>query len=171
MNALRTRKVAQFMTGRITDVAKLGTDLVRAGNFVANAAPKLTPQLLKGASWIGSVPKKLRLAAILALTVGGTAYAWAKSHEDIEKKLVEDGFWDPVKRDVTSKMIERFSAMKDEEKRLFIGALYTHFVERIESTAPMSDAHFENGVYGFVVNTEAEQASLWTVLNAHDPEF
>ena len=146
--------LAKFATSRIVDVAKLGASASRYGIAAAQATGKLMPQALKALPLITKLPSKPRVAAILGITLAGGAYAYAKSHEDIEKKLVEDGFWDPVKQDITPKLKTVFASMDGEKKRLFIGALYTHFVERLEPKAPNSDSHFIDGVYSLVVDNK-----------------
>jgi hypothetical protein len=163
--------ITKFMTSRITDVAKLTGSLSRYGIAATRATGKLAPQALKALPLISKLPTKIKVVAILALTLGGSAYAYAKSHEDIEKKLVEDWFWDPVKQDITPKLKTAFASMDTEKKRLFIGALYTYFVERLEPKAPNSDSHFIDGVYSLVVDKKDQVWSLWTILHAHDAHF
>jgi hypothetical protein len=174
LNAARTwgvRWVGGAMISRVTDVARLGTDVVRVGNFMKHAAPKLTPQIggiLRAAS---AMPKKLRIATVFAAALWGGGYALAKSMEDVEKQLVNEGLWDPAKKDITPKMVTKFATMDNERKRLFMDGVYTHFIERLTPDLPDSKTHFEWNVYGFVVESSQDKAALWTVLNAHDSEF
>lgn len=145
--------------------------MFRYGNVIRNAAPKLLPQFAKAIPAISALPKKAKLIAIFALTLGGSAYAYVKSHDDVEAQLAKDGYWDPAKKDITPKFSEKFATMTDEEKRLFLGAFYTHFIERLESDAPETNTHFKDGVFSFVVEDDAQKGKLWSILHAHEAEF
>lgn len=169
-NAIRSGKLMQFATGRITDVARFGGDVVKYSRAGIRGVEKLAPQIGKLMPLIANLPKKLKIAAIFALTLGGSTYAYAKSHTDIEKQLIKDGFWDARSENITPKLKERFAKMTDDEKRTFMDGLFVTFIENKE-TLPDTDSHFEKGVYTLITPKSADMGKVWDSLNAHETKF